>query len=345
LDYHELPYVTEGLPGTGGRIREICEDFIVEEIPAYEPEGTGEHLFVNLTRRGMNTRDISRQLAHLFELPYDSIGYAGLKDKQSVATQTYSVHTGALDRKTIDDLSVLISSELSVKVNWMGLHPRKIQSGHLKGNRFTINVTSLEVDADEGLRRANEIVEYLRRRGLPNFYGLQRVEKENTRRGLEIIKGRLKVRNRWLRRFLITSYIDLLCNEYLARRMETSTFYKLMQGDIAKKHTTGGLFIVEDAEAEQGRYDAGEISFTAPIYGPKMWMAEGPSGQLEQEILEDYDITLDELKRMKVRGSRRLGRLLPDIETRTTSRGLQLKFSLPKGAYATVVLREIMKTG
>ena len=118
-----------------------------------------------------------------------------------------------------------------------------------------------------------------------------------------------------------------------------------MEGDVAKKHSTGGLFVVEDAEAEQGRFDAGEISFTAPIYGPKMWMAEGPSGQLEKEILEDSEVTLDELKRVKVRGTRRLGRLLPDIETRTTSRGLHLSFSLPKGAYATVVLREIMKTG
>lgn len=344
MDYHELPYVTEDLPGTGGRIREICEDFVVEEIPAYEPEGTGEHLFVNLTRRGMNTRDVSRQLAHLFELPYDSIGYAGLKDKQSVATQTFSVHTGSLDRKAMEDLSELISAELSFKVNSMGLHPRKIRSGHLKGNQFTINVTSLEVSVEEGLTRANEVVEWQREMGLPNFYGQQRVHTENTSRGLEIIRGRLKVRNRWLRRFLISSYIDLLCNEYLTRRIEEGTFYKLIEGDIAKKHSTGGLFVVEDAEAEQGRFDAGEISFTAPIYGPKMWMAEGPSGQLEKEILEDFEITLDELKRVKVRGTRRLGRLLPDIETRTTSRGLQLSFSLPKGAYATVVLREIMKT-
>jgi tRNA pseudouridine13 synthase len=58
MDSLKLPYATPRLSGIGGRIRELCEDFIVEEIPVYEPEGAGEHLFVNMTRRDMSTRDV-----------------------------------------------------------------------------------------------------------------------------------------------------------------------------------------------------------------------------------------------------------------------------------------------
>ncbi len=101
---------------------------------------------------------------------------------------------------------------------------------------------------------------------------------------------------------------------------------------------------MEDLEAEQVRYDKQEISFTAPIYGPKMWDAEGPSRMLELEIMENEGVTLNELGRLGVRGSRRLGRLIPDVMVEPAKRGVQLRFSLPKGAYATCVLREIMKS-
>lgn len=339
----KLPYATPRFPGIGGRIREICEDFIVEEIPVYEPEGAGEHLFVNLTRRGMSTRDVARGLATLFELPREAVGYAGLKDKHSVSTQTLSIHLGRIDSERIGDLAAIIESLLPVKVNWARQHTKKLRVGHLVGNRFTITVTGIEIDNDEARERSTVIADRLREMGLPNFYGPQRVDADNVRRGYEIInEGRL-MSDRWLRRFLVTCYLDHLCNLYLVRRVEEGAFFKLMRGDIAKKASTGGMFLVKDLEAEQERYQSHEIDFTAPIYGPKMWWAEGPSGRLEGEILEGTGIELEDLRRLKVRGSRRLGRLTPDIEIREDRRGIRLSFTLPKGAYATIVLREIMK--
>lgn len=339
----ELPYTTPELPGTGGRIRELCEDFVVKEVPAYEPAGHGEHLFVNLTRKEMNTRDVALQLARLFNVPRKAVGYAGLKDKYSQATQTFSVHIGKPDPMRLADMEALIGASLPVMVNWVALHPRKIRAGHLLGNRFTINITGVEAGVEEAVQRAREIANRLRESGLPNFYGPQRVEEENVRRGREIVKGSRRVGDRWLRRFLVTSYIDHLCNQYLKERIRRGVFHWLIRGDIAKKYATGGMFVVEDLEAEQVRYEKQEISFTAPIYGPKMWEADGPSRMLELEIMENEGVTLDNLRRLGVRGSRRLGRLIPYVMVEPAKRGVQLRFSLPKGAYATVVLREIMK--
>ena len=157
----ELPYITPDLPGIGGKIRELCEDFIVEEIPAYKPLGFGEHLFVNLTRKQMNTRDVALQLARLFHKPLKTIGYAGLKDKYSEATQTFSIHLGNEKQGTLYDMKELIGTSLSVRVNWADLHPRKMRTGHLVQNNFKINITNLNINIDEAVQKAKETSRYL----------------------------------------------------------------------------------------------------------------------------------------------------------------------------------------
>jgi tRNA pseudouridine13 synthase len=335
--------MTQELPGIGGKIRETLEDFVVEEVPVFEPDGEGEHLFVNMTKRGIGTRKLAHSLASLFNLNRTAVGFAGLKDVRSVSTQTLSLLLGRLSNDELIKCGKIIEERLPVIVNWIMPHSRKLRAGQLLGNRFSINITGLSMDPEEALERAKEIARALGSMGIPNYYGPQRVDYENVRRGYEIIKGHYRVRDRWLRRFIVSSYLDYLCNLYLVRRLENGDFYRLLQGDIAKKHSTGGLFIVEDPTFEEVRYKAGEISFTAPIYGPRMWWAEGPSGDLEKEIFDESEITLEELKRLDVRGTRRLGRLLPNIVTGESDRGITLEFFLPKGAYATIVTQEFMK--
>jgi tRNA pseudouridine13 synthase len=87
----ELPYLTIDLPGIGGRIREKPEHFEVEEIPLYEPSGKGTHLYINITKKGINTRDIQLKIAQILDLPLHSVSFAGLKDKNAVTTQTFSI--------------------------------------------------------------------------------------------------------------------------------------------------------------------------------------------------------------------------------------------------------------
>lgn len=341
-----LPYMTKDLPGIGGIIRESYEDFSVEEIAVYEPDDEGQHLLVNLTREGATTRDIARQLSSLLGLKLKDIGFAGLKDKRARATQTFSIPVGHADEESVDYIVDAIRVELPWEVNWARLHRRKLRAGHLLGNRFTITVRGLEIPEEEAMSRAQAISSRLRQTGLLNYYGQQRfgLDNKNPSRGFEMIKGRRHETDRWLRRLLVTSYLSLLCNRYLVRRFEEGLFDRILKGDIAKKYSTGGLFEVEDVGAEQPRYEAHEISFTAPIYGPKMWEATGPSGDLEAGVFVESGITIEELDRLRVVGTRRLGRLLPEVEVAPHEGGLVLGFSLPKGAYATVVMREFMKT-
>jgi tRNA pseudouridine13 synthase len=339
-----LPYITETIKGIGGTIRETPIDFQVEEIPLYEPSGNGNHLYINITKTNKTTREVQLELARLFELKPEAIGKAGLKDKYAVTTQTFSVifqNSNPLPSEVVNT----IENTLDVKVNWARYHNNKLRAGHLIGNKFIVNITSLEIPIPEAFNRAVKIAAFIHNSGLPNYYGEQRIgaEGSNVLSGLEILKGKKRVNDRWLRKYLISSYQSYLCNKYLSERVNKGLFNRVIKGDIAKKHDTGGIFWVEDVCLEQPRFEAKEISFTAPIFGYKMASSKDEAAKLEEEILLESSINIETFREHGVKGTRRLGRLLPHIEVREISKGIQLVFSLPKGGFATTLLREFTR--
>ncbi len=333
-----LPYITEQ-EGIRGKIRQKTSHFKVEELPVYEPQGTGNHLYVNITKENLTTREVQLRLADLFEIKPEEVGKAGLKDKHAVTTQTFSVLSN--DKAHPDEIAPIIEDNIPVKVNWAKYHNNKIRAGHLKGNRFTIVIS----EPDGTLDQAQSIADTINETGLPNFYGVQRTGKygENIQQGYLILKKKKRLGNRWLRKYLLSAYQSYLCNRYLVKRIEKNLFNKILTGDIAKKHETGGLFWVEDQETDQNRFNQKEISFTAPMYGYKMSKPKEESLALETEILEEMELNLDEFRAQRVKGTRRIGRVLPEIITTGHPEGIQLEFTLPKGGFATTLLREFMK--
>lgn len=341
-----LPYLTASLPGFGGKLRATPDDFVVEEVGLYEAAGDGQHLYVNLTKVGLTTKEVQQRLASLFALDREAVGFAGMKDKVATTTQTFSLNVGAQGTAFADEAAQRIEAALPVKVNWVQFHRNKLRLGHLLGNRFTITVTELAVTPEEALRRGQAIVAEVHRRGLPNFFGVQRigVDGGNVRQGLAVLLGERQRGDKWLRKFLISSYQSHLCNQYLMQRMAMDAFDLLLRGDVAKKTATGGMFDVVDAALEQPRYAAQEINFTAPIYGPRMWAAKEEAGALEEVVLAAAPVTMEHFTRARVEGTRRVGRLLtPDLALSVQDEKIVASFTLTKGAYATVVMRELMK--
>ncbi len=159
-----FPYLTADLPGTGGVIKEEPEDFLVAEIPLYLPEGTGEHLYVEIEKRGITTLEAVRRLARELHVSDRDIGYAGMKDARGVTRQTVSIPRVVPER-------VLALELPGVKVLSAVRHRNKLKLGHLAGNRFRIRVR--EVTADAAVR-AEAILAVLGARGVPNFFGVQR---------------------------------------------------------------------------------------------------------------------------------------------------------------------------
>ena len=339
-----LPYITEDLPGIGGRIRASIDDFVVEEISSIEPSGMGDHLYMSLTKEGMTTREVQVKLAELFHLRSQEIGMGGLKDKDARSTQVFSI---LFEKGKINPEVAIKSVEesIDVRVNWAKYHGVKFRAGHLIGNSFRVLISDIKIPRDEALERTQRIADRIHQIGIPNYYGEQRMGRrgKNAKAGWDIIHGEKRAENRWLSRYLIAAYQSYLCNRYLAERVERGIYDRLIPGDIIEDHGTGERTHIDDPEGLQQRYINKEVSFTAPMFGPKMTRASGEAGAIEDEIFAESGLSNKLLKRNRVTGTRRRGRLTPRIDIEVKPRGIQLLFTLHKGGFATTLLWEFMK--
>lgn len=157
-------FLTTAIPGTGGSIKETLEDFLVEEIPLYLPCGEGEHLYLEVEKRGLTTFDLLQRLAKALRIKEREIGYAGLKDARATTRQTLSlpgVAPEAVTGLSIDGVRILSARR----------HRNKLRLGHLAGNRFRIRVRGVAAGA---LDSARATLEQLQRQGVPNRFGQQR---------------------------------------------------------------------------------------------------------------------------------------------------------------------------
>jgi tRNA pseudouridine13 synthase len=173
--------LTEQHPGTGGQIKAAPEDFVVEEIPLYEPSGEGQHVYVRIEKRGLSTYQAIKAIARRLGVPAGAIGYAGLKDARAVTRQTLSID--GIEPEQAAALQVP-----GVQVLEARRHRNKLKIGHLAGNRFRICVRG----PDEGARpAAHAVLGELQARGVPNYFGGQRfgVRGNTHRLGLALLRG------------------------------------------------------------------------------------------------------------------------------------------------------------
>ncbi len=328
---------TAALPGCGGRLLSNPEDFVVDEALPYALGGEGTHLFVRIEKTGLTTpQAVGRLLAGVDRR---AIGWAGLKDRHAVARQWIS----------IDDPKGLVEPTLAdvdgVRILETTRHTNKLKRGHVASNRFTIRLRDTEPHA---LAKAEAILDALKRTGLPNVFGPQRFGHggDNAERARRILIGEARApRRRDEKSILMSALQSELFNRFVALRLERACFDVAVDGDVMKKHDTGGLFVVEDPAAEQPRVDTVAISPTGPIFGKKTMRAERAARALEDEVLATSGLDEAMLTRLGP-GTRRPIRI-PFDPTATVeaedAETLVLAFTLPSGAYATVVLGEIAK--
>lgn len=313
----------------------LPEDFRVEELPLYRPSGAGEHTFVWVEKRLVNTEDVARSLAAAAGAALRDVGYAGRKDRRAVARQWLSV-------PRLDPEEALALEIPGARVLEAVRHPHKLRTGQLAGNRFDLLVREV---SEAAAARAPDAVAELVRRGLPNRFGAQRFGRDgrNAERGRALLRGEWRARDRRAARFLLSALQARVFDDVLAGR--PLPLDRLEAGDVAVVHASGGVFLVEDAEREQPRADAFEISPTGPIFGGRMPRAEGAPGERERAALAAWGV--EEGARpppgVRMRGARRALRVRPsDVSVRREGDALRLAFALPAGSYATVLVDEVL---
>ncbi len=328
-----LPFRLPAGSGLGGHVSPATADFRVEEIPAYEPCGFGEHTFLLVEKQGLSTPEAVRLVAQALRVRPGDVGYAGLKDTWAVTRQYLSVPNLPPERTfgiQLDGVRILAARR----------HRNKLRIGHLKGNRFRIRVLP---EAEGALTGARQLLEQAARAGLPNLFGPQRFgsKDRNLHNGLRLLTGQAKRPNPRHARFLASAVQAALFNAYVARRMEAGVLDQVLEGDVLAR---GHGFRLAERDGDGRAQD-----LTGPIFGPRT--PRSPEGtrpaEFEQEVLEAHDLTprsFAALGRL-ARGGRRPLLVFPeDVSAERDERGgLWVAFTLPPGCYATVVLRELLQ--
>ena len=144
----DLPFLTGDLPGIGGTLRARPEDFFVDEEPAYEPSGNGDHVFVRIEKRGMTTPQAVERIARALTVNPRDIGVAGMKDRHAVTRQWISlpppVTPEAVQALALEDITMINVAR----------HPHKLRTGHVRANRFVLRRARRERCRD-GARRSS----------------------------------------------------------------------------------------------------------------------------------------------------------------------------------------------
>ena len=329
----ELPRA-HGAPALSAVMRTQAEDFIVEEIAGFEPTGIGEHALLEIEKRGMNTVFAARTIAAWAGVPEAAIGYAGLKDRHAVTRQRFTVH---LPGRETPDIGLLETDDLRVLSSTR--HARKLPRGALAGNRFVL--TLREVQGDPAAIEAR--LQAIAARGVPNYFGEQRFGRggDNVSQALAMFAGR-RVR-REERSLLLSAARSELFNRVLAERVRRDCWDTPLDGEVWMLDGRRSIFGPEPITPElEARLRAFDIHPTGPLWGRGELRSDGACRTLETGMLSgDAEMSLRSgLERAGLLQERRALRLQPaDLAWRWPEDGvLELRFALPPGAYATVVL-------
>lgn len=324
------PLLTSDLVGIGGRLTNEAQDFCVDEILPYEPEGEGDHFFVHVKKQSISTAEVARLLGAAVNVSSRDVGFAGRKDVHAIATQWFSLPT---DPQPVSDERFSI---LDIR-----RHTKKLRTGHVKGNRFKIKIRDVDEDAPQRLALLLERLAA----GFPNYFGVQRFG----RHGRNLVDA-----ERWLNRgcprikgpkFLVSVIQSAIYNAWLGERMRNEGLDRVVEGDLLKKRETGGLFVSQDVAADQPRIQRAEVDVCGPLFGPKMKAAGQIAANREMKWVEQLDLS-DSARRTMAKfgaGGRRVARVQPqELSFEYQSGQVEVSFTLPSGCYATVLLAELI---
>ncbi len=405
LDFEPLP----------GRIKLRDEDFIVDEMPLYEPKGSGDHLFLRVQKKGLAHTELVDIVKSHFRVSDEAVGAAGMKDRVAMTSQTISVHLpGRSEEVASASEATGAIEDQRIQVVWADWHDHKLRRGHLQGNRFSIRIRDLDpLQAPIVWRGLRE----LERRGVPNHYGTQRFGyRRNTHRlGSMVLRrawdelvgellgargswspahqqrqreafdrGELKAASsgwgrrdvaerrvlqalisgkspekairsvsRHMRSFWVSALQSSIFNHLLEERLEAGTFDQLVLGDVAFRHENRKSFLADAAAFESSDLTADlgtfGLSASGPIVGPGMPQASSEVLLREKAAFAASGVD-DELfaqSEFDFRGTRRPYRVQItnlELDSGFDEHGpyIRAAFDLPRGSYATVVLREII---
>lgn len=325
-----------GSTPVSGALRVEAADFRVDENLGFRADGGDAHRLLLVEKSNANTLFVARALAARAGKPPGEVGFAGQKDRRAIARQWFSVPAGR------DTASYVGYTGEGFRVLEEHAHSRKLRRGALAGNHFRIRVRGLQGDATAIAAR----IAHLQAEGVPNYFGPQRFGRDGA--NLERIRrwlasGRLP-RGREQRAFLLSAARSLAFNAVLGARVAAASWNRLLPGEIVNLAGSASVFAAETPDGGlQRRLRDGDVSPTGPLCGAGGLLPGGEAGRVEGEALEAVAPLPALLAVVGLRAERRALILRPaNCRHAISGDALEIEFDLPRGAFATTVLRELL---
>src|SRR3989344_3611469 len=333
------------------KLKQLPEDFVVIEIHAVKTEPQGKYLYLWMKKKGRNPLDVVQELANKFRIREKDIGFAGSKDKHAVTEQMISI--AGVNKEDVEKLNFENTLE------FYGYGSKPISLGDLQGNKFEIVVRNLET---EKVERADYI---------ENYFDEQRFSENNVKIGRHLLKkefgkaaaladevkvakyleqkptdfvGALKNVPIRLLRMYVNAYQSYIWNKTVATYLEKV-------GKVLKKvsYSEGELFFVSNPEKFK--------EMRIPLVGFGHEEAETEEVQeiideiMKEENLSSTDFIIKQIPELTLEGELRnvfvdvkdlkIGRKQED-ELNAGKSKVKVSFTLPKGSYATMVIKKIV---
>ena len=300
--------------------KEIPEDFVVKEINNLELSGNGKYSYYLLRKRCYNTLDALIKLSSILKIDLKNFGYAGNKDKMAITEQYISIRGAKFKEFKIKD----------IELNLVGKGDKPIQLGQLVGNRFEIVVRDLKTKKGGRLK------------WIVNYFDEQRFGGDNIDVGKKILSGNFDGLDT-VPKTLALLYIHSVQSYIWNKTVET---YLKKYSALKMKYNHGSfLFPIDKIRNKKIPI----VGYLTKIHDKEIEKIATKIVKMEKIRLSDFIIS--GYPRLSLEGS------LRDVIIRVKRFKLRyeadelhdgrlkciLTFSLPKGSYATLVIKRFFK--
>ncbi|MFZ8957954.1 MAG: tRNA pseudouridine(13) synthase TruD [Pseudohongiellaceae bacterium] len=337
-----------GRPEHRARIKQQHDDFVVTETLGFEPSGDGEHLMFLVEKSGQSTREAARKISRILDIDERDVGYSGMKDRRARTRQWYSARVGQLNEGASARFE-----QAGLDILRMARNYRKLRIGSHKSNQFRLLLRGFSGCAQDFERR----LQLLEASGVPNYFGSQRFGRElsNLPEALAMLRRpvgqcRTTHKHRESRSIFFSAARAYVFNQLLSRRVRCDHWSTYVEGDVLNLDKTKRFFTVAVDSWNQDlvdRLESLDIHPTGLLPGKPgrntRYVTRGIAADMESAVCKEFAEIVNGLARWGVEEGRRPLRFrIEGLDWRwLDSETLELSFSLPTGAYATSLLREL----
>lgn len=335
-------------PQVTGDLKTNAQDFYVEEELGFEPEGNGEHLYLFIEKQGVNTEFLARLIARHADIAVNKVTYSGVKDRHAVTRQWFCLH---VLNKNLDGAGLMqaigeeLSPEESIKLVKMVKHPRKLKVGVHKTNRFVLRIRNLAGNLDDLADRLALVA----LEGVPNYFGPQRfgINGNNLAQGSHWLAKEPSPKKRLTKTesFWLSAIRSWFFNQALSDQVASGLWGQVFIDDRVQLQGTQSSFKVDELNANLLRrlhqldlHPQLPLANNGALADTSLLRAHS----MEQSWKGDETL-LAQLNRLSLGREQRATRVIPEnMVWELLNDQLIVQFSLPKGCFATSVLRELI---